>query len=249
MLTRIEHPIVQAPLAGGPSTPELAAAVCEAGGLGFLAAGYKTRDAVAADIESLRALTDRPFGVNLFAPPTGVADAAAVAAYAATLPEPLGEPRRDDDGWQAKLELVQSARVAVVSVAFGCPDRDVVDALHEADCAVWVTVTRVDEAVQARAAGADALVVQGVEAGGHRGSFDDRAPGDLGTDCLAAARGRRGRPAARRHRRDRDRPRRSRRAGRRCDRRATRNRVHARARGRDVAGAPRRDQRATRRRR
>ena len=185
-LDELEHPIVQAPLAGGASTPALAAAVCGAGGLGFLAAGYRTVDQVADDIDALRSLTDRPFGVNLFAPPSGVVDPAAVAAYAATLPKPLGDPRRDDDGWEEKLELVRSRGVPVVSVTFGCPEQAVVESLHAAGCAVWVTVTRVDEAVLARDAGAGALVVQGVEAGGHRGSFDDAAPGDLGLLALLA---------------------------------------------------------------
>ena len=69
VLDQLECPIVQAPLAGGASTPALAAAVCEAGGLGFLAAGYKPVDAVRADLDALRELTARPFGLNLFAPP------------------------------------------------------------------------------------------------------------------------------------------------------------------------------------
>ena len=183
-LTELEHPIVQAPLGGGPSTPELAAAVSEAGGLGFLAAGYKSPAALSADVEALRALASRPFGINLFAPPGPAADPQEVAAYAATLPGPLGEPRRDDDHWAQKLELVAAARAPVVSITFGCPDRAVVERLHTAGCAVWVTVTIAGEAVRARDAGADALVVQGVEAGGHRGSFDDRAPGDLGLLAL-----------------------------------------------------------------
>src|SRR4051795_13081290 len=74
ILERLELPIVQAPLAGGASTPALAAAVCEAGGLGFLAAGYKTADAVRADLETLRGVTERPVGLNIFAPPGGPAD-------------------------------------------------------------------------------------------------------------------------------------------------------------------------------
>jgi nitronate monooxygenase len=184
VLPKIEHPVVQAPLAGGPSTVELAAAVCDAGGLGFLAAGYKPTDAVAADIASLRSLTPRPFGLNLFAPPTAAADPEAVARYAATLPGPLGQPRRDDDEWDAKLELVAAERVPVVSVTFGCPERPVVDALQAAGSSVWVTVTRAGEAVRAREAGADALVVQGVEAGGHRGSFDDAEAGEEGLLAL-----------------------------------------------------------------
>src|SRR3954466_16123911 len=105
VLERLELPIVQAPLAGGASTPALAAAVCEAGGLGFLAAGYKSVDAVAADIAELRALTERPFGVNVFAPAAPVRDPGAVARYAAALGPGAGAPRHDDDGWEGKLDL------------------------------------------------------------------------------------------------------------------------------------------------
>jgi nitronate monooxygenase len=187
VLDELEHPIVQAPLAGGPSTPALAAAVCEAGGLGFLAAGYKPVDAVRADLAALQALTARPFGLNLFAPPAAPADAAAVSAYAATLEEEserrgvaLGSPRRDDDGWEEKLALAAAERVPVVSFTFGCPDREVFERLHAAAVEAWVTVTTPAEARLARDAGADALVVQGAEAGGHRGGFDDEAGSELG---------------------------------------------------------------------
>jgi nitronate monooxygenase len=181
----LEHPIVQAPMGGGPSTPALAAAVAEAGALGFLAAGYKPVHAVRADIEALRALTDRPFGINLFAPPAPVADdvarfAARLAGEAERYGVAVGEPRHDDDGWEAKLELVRELEVPVVSFTFGCPSAEVIAGLPEA----WVTVTTPAEARTAAAAGAHALVVQGVEAGGHRGSFDDGAPGDVGLLAL-----------------------------------------------------------------
>ncbi len=192
-LDQLDVPIVQAPLGGGPSTPELAAAVASAGGLGFLAAGYKAPDAVRADVERLRELSERPFGVNLFAPPAPVADADAVAAYARRLATEaraqgvaLGAPRHDDDDWERKLALVIEERVPVVSVTFGCPDRETVERLHDAGAAVWVTVTTPAEASVAAVAGADALVVQGVEAGGHRGSFDDAAPGLIGLLALLA---------------------------------------------------------------
>ena len=175
----LEHPIVQAPMGGGPSTPALAAAVCEAGGLGFLAAGYRPLDGVAGDIADVRARTGRPFGVNVFAPPAPVADAAAVARYAEALGEGAGEPRHDDDEFDAKVQLLARERVPVVSFTFGGPTDGVVETLHEAGCAVWTTVTTPAEAVRAAAVGADALVVQGVEAGGHRGSFADDAPGDI----------------------------------------------------------------------
>src|SRR5829696_2858737 len=176
-LDQLELPIVQAPMGGGPSTPELAAAVAEAGGLGFLAAGYKAGDGVRADMDALRSMSNRPFGVNLFAPPGPEPDPAVVEA-------PLGEPRHDDDGWQEKLALVADERVAVVSFTFGCPDSDEIAALHAAGCAVWVTVTTADEARAARDVGVDALVVQGVEAGGHRASWDDSAPGNVGLLAL-----------------------------------------------------------------
>jgi nitronate monooxygenase len=96
---KLARPIVQAPMAGGISTPALAAAVCEAGGLGFLAAGYREPDAVAAEVAELRAATGRPFGLNLFAPSGKPADPAAVERYAARIAGEgeLGEPRHDDD--------------------------------------------------------------------------------------------------------------------------------------------------------
>ncbi|HEU4658002.1 MAG TPA: nitronate monooxygenase [Capillimicrobium sp.] len=182
-LERLPRPIVQAPMAGGPSTPALALAAIEAGGLGFLAAGYRTPEQLQADLDELRAATDRPFGVNLFADPGPPADPAVVERYVAALAGeagPLGEPRHDDDRLEAKLELLAADPPAVVSFTFGCPARSTVDRLHAAGAAVWVTVTTPGEAEQAAGAGADALVVQGVEAGGHRGGFDDRAQGLVG---------------------------------------------------------------------
>ncbi len=190
----LAEPIVQAPLAGGPSTPALAAAVCEAGGLGFLAAGYKSADAVSEEIDALRGTTSRPFGINLFVPPRPAEDSFAIHAYRqriATEAErqgaELGEPRSDDDDWGRKLELLLQERPAVASFTFGLPDSSVIDALRANEIAAWVTVTNADEAVQAREAGADALVVQGVEAGGHRGGFSDD-PEESGWGLLALLR-------------------------------------------------------------
>src|SRR5437764_10400703 len=129
----LKLPIIQAPMAGGPSTPALAAAVGDAGGLGFLAAGYKTPDAVAQDIATLRAATAAPFGVNIFSPPTHEAPAQLVSDYARTLRADaelhsvaVGEPRFDDDNYSAKIQLVIGERVPVVSFTFGCPAPDTV---------------------------------------------------------------------------------------------------------------------------
>jgi nitronate monooxygenase len=183
-LSELEHPVVQAPLGGGASTAELVAAVAAAGGLGFVAAGYLTADAVATAIRRVRELTARPFGVNLFAPPQPVPDPAAVERYALALAErygdELGAPRHDDDGWAAKLALVEELRVPLVSFTWGSPEPATVERLHATGAAVWVTITTPHEATLAERAGADALIVQGIEAGGHRATFDDRAPSDLG---------------------------------------------------------------------
>jgi nitronate monooxygenase len=177
-----ELPIVQAPMAGGPSTPALVAAVSGVGGYGFVAAGYRTPDQLTAEIAATRSLTGAPFGVNLFVP-SEPGDRAAVAAYAADLePEAgrlgvaLGEPRWEDDAYQAKLDVVEAARVDLVSFTFGCPTARVVDRLHTAGCRVAVTVTSVAETRAAVDVGTDILVVQGTEAGGHQGSFLDLTP-------------------------------------------------------------------------
>jgi nitronate monooxygenase len=167
VLERLEVPIVLAPLAGGPSTPELAAAVCNGGGLGFLAGGYLSAAALEERIVALRKLTQRPFGVNLFVP-GAPADENTYAEYT----RELGEPRFEDDDWAAKLALMERAKPDVVSFTFGCPSSEELARMGEA----WVTVTSPGEAAIALSAGAGALVVQGSEAGGHRGVFAD-APG------------------------------------------------------------------------
>jgi nitronate monooxygenase len=181
ILSEVSRPIVQAPLGGGPSTVDLAVAVSDAGGLGFLAGGYLSAEAMAAEIEETRSRTPAAFGVNVFVPgPAG--DAAAVAAYARSLAGEadrygvaLGEPRHSDEDWERKLELLASERPAVASFTFGCPAAAVVSTLRGRGVEVWITVTTPDEARAATAAGASVLVVQGIEAGGHRGGFDDTA--------------------------------------------------------------------------
>jgi nitronate monooxygenase len=186
-------PIVQAPLAGGASTPALTAAVVEAGAFGFVAAGYRTPDALRDDVRATRALTRAPFGVNVFVPGRRAAPAEYTAYVEGLRAEAerhgvaLGEPRFEDDGWDAKLELLEADPVAAVSFTFGCPPADVVARLQAAGSSVWVTVTDPEEAQLAAAAGADALVVQGIEAGGHRGSFVDAdGAGDYGLLALLA---------------------------------------------------------------
>ncbi|MFJ2930377.1 nitronate monooxygenase [Streptomyces massasporeus] len=189
-------PIVQAPMAGGVSVPQLAAAVCEAGGLGFLAAGYKTADGMYQEIKQIRSLTGRPFGVNVFMPQpeypaassgsTGAAGAAlpyaaAVDVYAHQLAgeatwyeAELGDPDSGrDDGFEAKLVVLRDNPVPVVSFHFGVPSREVVDALHRVGTFVLAAATTPDEARAVERAGADGVIAQGIEAGGHQGTHRD----------------------------------------------------------------------------
>jgi nitronate monooxygenase len=191
VLDELRHPIVLAPLAGGASTPELTAAVSEAGGFGFLAAGYLSADALEARVEQVRERSGAPFGVNVFVPGDPAAEAPELERYLERLaPEAgrygtgLGDARFDDDGYAEKLELLRGLRPAVVSFTFGCPSEEAVAALREAGIEAWVTVTNPAEARAAASAGADALVLQGAEAGGHRGSFADTDEEPLSTLVL-----------------------------------------------------------------
>jgi nitronate monooxygenase len=185
VLEELQAPIVLAPLAGGPSTPALVAAVCEAGAFGFLASGYLAPEAVGEQLGELRSLTPRPFGVNVFTPTPRPAEPGTywpyveeIRSWAGRRSLPVGEPRFEDDGFGAKLELLTREPPAVVSFTFGMPSEAVVERLHAAGSEVWITVTTPAEAETALAGGADALVLQGIEAGGHRGSFEDEgAPG------------------------------------------------------------------------
>jgi nitronate monooxygenase len=182
IVDELPQPIVAAPMAGGGSTPALVAAVSNAGGLGFLAAGYLSADAVRDQIHATRELTDRPFGLNVFVPEMSDADSAAVDTYAARLRAeaerygvPLGDPTGGDDDWANKLILLADEHVPVVSFTFGCPEPAVIAEVKGHGSEVLVTVTSADEARQAVAAGADGLCVQGHEAGAHRGTFTNES--------------------------------------------------------------------------
>lgn len=191
LVSGLDLPIVLAPMAGGPSTVALATAVCEAGGLGFLAAGYREPHQTREEIHRLRQLTDKPFGVNLFVPGEDRAEEHAVARYLHGLGDDadrygaeLGQPRHDEDHWHQKLEMLRLERPAVVSFAFGCPSATEIEQLQSAGIAAWVTITDPAEIGSAREAGADALVLQGVEAGGHRGGSSDPGRDGLGVLSL-----------------------------------------------------------------
>ena len=193
------QPLVLAPMAGGPSTVSLAAAVMSAGIFPFLAGAYLTPGRLADDIDELRSQSSGAFGVNVFAPspdhPSMIEDARAYAAklapWASAAGVALGEPRYDDDAFEAKVDVLVAAAPAVVSFAFGWPPATVVERLQAVGSQVWVTVNDPAEADWAHELGVDGLVAQGWEAGGHRGGpVDSGAPQPAVRDLVTALRDR-----------------------------------------------------------
>ena len=186
VLDWMRRPVIVAPMAGGPSTPELVVAAARAGAVGFLAAGYKTPAAMAAEITAVRAAATERFGVNLFVPGLPSTDETSIAGYVSSLAPhaeavgaSLGEATWDDDHLDEKLAILLADPPALVSFTFGCPPAELIASLSDLGCQVVVTVTDPGEAAIAAAAGADVLCVQGSEAGGHRGTFaNDTATGE-----------------------------------------------------------------------
>lgn len=190
---KLQHPIIQAPLAGGGDTPDLVAAVGNAGGLGFIGAAYLTPDQIAEAARAVRAKTTQPFGINLFAPqpaPTMPKDVQPaldrVAAYfaelglpAPSLPAITGSPFAD------QLAAALESGAAAFSFAFAVPPQSAIEAVKAKGMFLAATATTVDEAIALEAAGVDAVVAQGAEAGGHRGTFGgDFEAGLVGTMAL-----------------------------------------------------------------
>ena len=182
----LQHPIIQAPMAG-VSTPRMAAAVSNAGGLGSLAIGAGTVAQARQMIADTRALTDRPFNVNVFCHAPAARDARREAAWLAHLaplfaelgapvPVALAEIYHTFLGNEAAFALLLEQRPAVVSFHFGLPARQQIAALRQAGIYTMATATNVHEAALIEEAGVAAIVAQVVEAGGHRGAFDPQAP-------------------------------------------------------------------------
>lgn len=191
----IELPIIQAPMAG-VSTPEMAAAVSNAGGLGSIGVGPVDAETTRHMIAAVRAKTDHPFNVNVFCSRPAVADSPREAAwlarlapefarYGATPPARLTEIYQSFLTDDAKLAVLVAERPAVVSFHFGLPALDRITALRAAGIVLFASATSLDEGKAVAAAGVDAVVAQGYEAGGHRGVFDPDARDDrLGTMAL-----------------------------------------------------------------
>jgi len=177
-LLEIEHPIIQAGMAGGATTPGLVAAVSEAGGLGTLGAAYMTPDAMRTVVQEVRALTEKPFAVNLFVPEPfdpSLYDPEEVNAPLKRYREELGIEAPEGlfyaQPFEDQLAVVLDERVPVFSFTFGIPDEAQLSALKETGTIVIGTATTVREALALEESGVDAVVGQGSEAGGHRGTF------------------------------------------------------------------------------
>jgi len=189
------HPIIQAPMAG-VSTPAMAAAVSNAGGLGSIGVGAAGAVGAAKMIADLKAATDRPFNINLFVHATPQADPEREAAwlqrlspeferFGAELPTELRTIYTSFAEDTEMLDLLLDERPAVISFHFGLPDATKIAALKGAGCVLLASATNLREAKAIEAAGLDAIIAQGYEAGGHRGMFDPSAPDDaLGTFAL-----------------------------------------------------------------
>ncbi|VVD60191.1 NAD(P)H-dependent flavin oxidoreductase [Pandoraea soli] len=196
----LSTPIVQAPMAG-TSTPTLAAAVSNAGALGSIGVAAMNADAARKAIHDTRALTRKPFNVNVFCHAPAKLDASRDAAWLAYLapefarfdaapPTTLSEIYKTFAADEAMFAMLLEERPAVVSFHFGLPSQEKIDALHAAGMMLFASATNLAEAKAIEAAGVDVIVAQGYEAGGHRGRFEDlgdRVPTDdeqLGTLAL-----------------------------------------------------------------
>lgn len=190
----LQHPLIQAPMAG-TSTPQLAAAVSEAGALGSVGIGAYNVEQAQQHMAQTRALTQRPINVNLFCHQTAAADATREAAwlrylapeftrYGATPPSQLRSIYATAVGNAALQSMLLAQPPAVVSFHFGLPEQRLIDALRAAGTTTLACATSLDEARQIEQAGVDVIVAQGMEAGGHRGSFVPAHDRQMGTFAL-----------------------------------------------------------------
>jgi nitronate monooxygenase len=177
---QITYPILQAGMAGGVTTPELVAAVSNAGGLGIIGAAYMTPEAIRTMIRKVKSLTDKPFGINLFKARMSLSDPSLnrmqerLDLYRKELSIPL---KADQDlkvqlMYDDQFQVVLEEKVQVFTTVFGLPTSSEVAQLQSLGIKIISMITTVNEALQAEAAGVDAIVAQGGEAGGHRGTFE-----------------------------------------------------------------------------
>ncbi|HXM66073.1 MAG TPA: nitronate monooxygenase [Candidatus Acidoferrum sp.] len=175
----IEHPVILSPMGGGSGTPELAAAVSNAGGLGSLGVAYLTPEQIIESVRQTRALTNRPINVNLFVGGVVVPsnfDSAPMLSILSEVYASLGlaappMPPQPRDTFAEQFEAVLEARPEVFSFTFGALDSLAISKLRSRGIAILGTATTVEEAELLAESGVDAIVAQGAEAGAHRGTF------------------------------------------------------------------------------
>ena len=179
----------------GVSTPELAAAVSNAGCLGALGLGASNWESAASQVSAFRALSEGPLHLNFFcheeperSPALETAWIARFssefAALSATAPKSLRNPytsARDDT---QLIDFARAYRPDLISFHFGLPNKEILSALKESDIPITVSVTSLDDAALALNAGVDGLIAQGIEAGGHRGTFDTDSDYDFSSNAL-----------------------------------------------------------------
>ncbi|WP_342415562.1 DUF561 domain-containing protein [Paenibacillus sp. FSL R10-2782] len=178
-ILKIQYPIFLAPMAGGPTTPELVAAISNAGGLGNLGAGYLTPEQLRSMIREIKQLTVQPFGVNLFVPEQLVESEETIGQMADHLNiyrVELGIAQNPaiqkySESFEEQVQVLLDEEIPVFSFTFGIPPQDVIQTMKQRGTIVIGTATTIEEAKQLEAAGVDAIVAQGSEAGGHRGTF------------------------------------------------------------------------------
>ncbi len=193
-LLGLKWPLIQAPMAGGPSTPEFAAAASNAGVLGSLGLAYLSAAEIEKAIKRTQALTQRPFAVNLFAPaamPT-LNEKQVGEALSATriyrkeliLPDPVFKPPFHES-FEEQIATVIKCKPAVFSFTFGLVDKHIIKECHQNHMITVGTATNLEEGIALQESGVDAVVAQGAEAGGHSGMFLAKHPNQLlGTMAL-----------------------------------------------------------------
>ncbi|MCY7438707.1 NAD(P)H-dependent flavin oxidoreductase [Bacillus altitudinis] len=176
-LLQIEHGIIQAPMAGGAVTPQLVAAVSQYGGLGSLASGYVQPEKMRQQIRQVKQLTSRPFQVNVFVPEpiseTKTEDVSFWTDRLPVIPEAQIIPSEEElwKDYEQKINILQEEEVLAVSFTFACPNEQTIHHLKQKGIFLIGTATTKKEALLLEEKGMDAIVLQGSEAGGHRGTF------------------------------------------------------------------------------
>lgn len=179
----LETPIIQAPMAGGITSPELVAAVSNAGALGSLGAGYMQPEEIRKVIRQIKSLTKKPFNVNLFVPESEHKDPdqSSLVEILKSLwrelsDEPFDGSTQTQPSFAEQVQVLLEESVPFFSFTFGIPDAQILKEFKKQGTVIIGTATTPDEAEKLEEAGMDAIVCQGYEAGGHRGTFTNRDP-------------------------------------------------------------------------